>query len=281
MEPGTLRPSAPADSADPALAAYEPLAPFYDRFTAASEYEPVLDAIEAWARAQGLRGRRLLDVACGTGKSFEPLLDRGYEVSACDLSPAMVAEARRKAAGAEEIVVADMRALPWRGEFDLVTCMDDAVNYLLTEDDLRAAMASMAAVLRPDGIAVFDSNTIGTYRADFADSFEVRTGDTRFAWRGECSPEAEPGVIASATVTIEAPEGTRESRHVQRHWPVAELRSACLEAGFEHVVFRGLAEGPQLVGEPDEEHHLKVVCLAARPTNASPAARTRERGIAP
>src|SRR5687767_679449 len=118
MEPVTLPRAACGD--DRALAAYEPLAPFYDRFTAASEYEPVLDAIETWARAQGLAGRRVLDVACGTGKSFEPLLSRGYEVTGCDLSPAMVAEARRKAAGAREVVVADMRALPWRSEFDLV-----------------------------------------------------------------------------------------------------------------------------------------------------------------
>jgi SAM-dependent methyltransferase len=283
MEPGTLRRSTLAESADAALAAYEPLAPFYDRFTAASEYGPVLDAVEAWAQAQGLAGRRLLDVACGTGKSFEPFAARGYDVTACDLSPAMVAEARRKGTGAE-VVVADMRTLPWSAEFDLLTCMDDAVNYLLTEDDLRAAVASMARALRPDGIAIFDSNTIGTYRTDFAESFEVTEGHTHFAWSGECGPDAVPGTLASATMTIAAPEGPTRIRHVQRHWPVAALREACLAAGFRHVVFRGLAEGPRLAGEPDEERHLKVVCLAARPdpaardSNANPA-RPRERGI--
>ena len=41
---------------EPALAAYESLAPFYDRFTKDSKYEPVLDAVESWARAQGLKG---------------------------------------------------------------------------------------------------------------------------------------------------------------------------------------------------------------------------------
>ena len=255
----------PAPSADAALAAYEPLAPFYDRFTADSKYEPVLNGIETWALAQGLAGKRLLDVACGTGKSFEPLLGKGYEVSACDLSPAMVAEARRKWAAAAEIVVADMRNLPWRSEFDLVTCLDDAVNYLLEEEDLRDAISSMARALRPDGIAVFDANTLLTYRTDFAESFEMDDGETRFTWRGECSPDAGAGVIGSATVTVDHPDGPRESRHVQRHWPVEELRAACLEAGFQHVVFRGLAEGPRLVGEPDEERHLKLVCLAARP----------------
>ena len=258
--------NANAPVADYALAAYEPLAPFYDRFTADSKYEPVLDAIETWARAQGLRGKRLLDVACGTGNSFEPLLARGYEVSACDLSPAMVAEAQRKWAGAADISVADMRSLPWRSEFNLVTCLDDAVNYLLSEEDLHAALASMARALRPDGIAVFDANTIRTYRTDFAESFEMEGPGTRFSWRGDCSPDAGPGVITSATVTVDHPGGSSESRHVQHHWPAEDLREACLAAGFRHVVFRGLAEGPRLVGEPDEERHLKLVCLAARPS---------------
>ncbi|HEX8647115.1 MAG TPA: methyltransferase domain-containing protein [Thermoleophilaceae bacterium] len=265
MESTTAR----AAAADLALAAYEPLAPFYDRFTAESKYEPVLDAIETWARAQGLRGTRLLDVACGTGKSFEPLLARGYEVSACDLSPAMVAEAQRNWAGVAEIVVADMRSLPWRSEFDLVTCVDDAVNYMLEEEDLRAALSSMARALRPEGIAVFDANTLLAYRTDWAESFDFTAHDARFHWRGECSAEAAPGAIARATVTVTHAGGSCESRHVQRHWRVEELRAACLAAGFRHVVFRGLAEGPRLAGEPDEERHLKLVCLAARPAAAS------------
>lgn len=255
LDPGTQ---------DLAVAAYEPLAAHYDLFTERSAYEPVIAQIEAWAQAQGLRGRRLLDVACGTGKSFVPMLERGYEVAACDISPSMVAEARRKAPAAE-IVVADMRSLPWRRRFDLITCMDDAVNYLLTAGDLRAALASMAGALAPEGILIFDANTLGTYRGDFAETFEVESGATRFEWRGEASPDVEPGSIAAATMTIHSPEGTVESRHVQRHWPVDELREACAAAGFRHVVFRGLATGPRLAGEPDDERDLKLVCLASRP----------------
>jgi SAM-dependent methyltransferase len=262
----------------PAVAAYEPLAPYYDRFTHESAYESVLTQIEAWARAQGLRGRRLLDVGCGTGNSFQPLLERGYRVTACDISPAMVAEARRKAPKAE-VVVADMRELPWRADFDLVTCVDDAVNYLLTEDDLDAAMASMAAALDPDGILLFDTTSLLTYRTEFAEEFEVETGGMRFSWRGEACPKVGSGEIVSMTLTAETPDGPRGSRHVQRHWPVERLRLACERAGFSQVVFRGLAPGPQLAGEPDEELHPKVVCLAARPDSRDPRpAGVREGG---
>ena len=248
----------------PVLAAYEPLAPFYDSFTQDSAYEPVMAQVEAWAVAQGLRGKRLLDVGCGTGNSFEPMLERGYDVTACDVSPAMVAEARRKHPGVQA-VVADMRDLPWRGGFDLVTSVDDAVNYLLDGDDLDAAIASMAAALDPHGILVFDTTGLATYRTEFAEEFEVDAGGHRFRWCGEATPDVQPGELVSMTLTVDTPDGPRGSRHVQRHWPVERLRRACVAAGFGQVVFRGLAPGPLLEGEPDEELHLKVVCLAARP----------------
>src|SRR3954447_26327084 len=128
---------------DPAVAAYELLAPFYDLYTHDYAHEDLLGEIEAIALEHGLGGRRLLDVGCGSGKSFVPMLARGYEVTACDISPAMVEEARRKADARAHVVVADMRTLPPLGEFDLITCLDDAVNYLLHDGDLRHAFSSM------------------------------------------------------------------------------------------------------------------------------------------
>jgi ubiquinone/menaquinone biosynthesis C-methylase UbiE len=81
-----------------AARAYAVLAPASDLLTADYAYGPRLAALERLALRHGLAGRRLLDVACGTGKSFMPLLERGFEVTACDISPEMVAEARRKVA---------------------------------------------------------------------------------------------------------------------------------------------------------------------------------------
>jgi len=92
--------------------AYDGLAPAYDAFTAGHDHAAWTRDLEALARAAGLRGRRLLDVACGSGKSFLPFLERGWEVTACDLSPAMAALAADKAQGRARVEVHDMRALP-------------------------------------------------------------------------------------------------------------------------------------------------------------------------
>src|ERR687897_3655955 len=93
-----------------AAAAYETLAPFYDRFTAHHDYELWTGGLLGLARAHGLTGNRVLDAGCGTGKSFLPLLDRGFEVTGCDQSPAMLELAAEKAAGRVTLHLSDLRA---------------------------------------------------------------------------------------------------------------------------------------------------------------------------
>lgn len=112
---------------DPALLAYEAFAPIYNDFTHANDYESWLGrTLLPELRKHGLReGGRALDVGCGTGRAFRPLLDRGWQVHGCDLSPAMLEVAARE--GGEEVTlqVADMRELPRLGEFDLVLSLND------------------------------------------------------------------------------------------------------------------------------------------------------------
>ena len=116
--------------ATPAAEAYKGLAPFYDELTREHDYDAWTLHLEQRARRFGVRGKRLLDAACGTGKSFLPLLERGYRVTGCDMSPEMLDLARAKAPEAE-LFLADVRALGRVGEFDLITCLDDIVNYLI------------------------------------------------------------------------------------------------------------------------------------------------------
>src|SRR5579864_1980256 len=135
-----------------AVDAYDSLAFAYDVLTAGYCHDRWLAEIERVAKAYGLRGTRLLDIACGTGKSFLPLAARGYEITACDVSSRMVAIARAKAPEAA-ITVEDMRELPTMGCFDLVTCLDDAVNYLLSEEELADFFDGVARNLDDHGVA--------------------------------------------------------------------------------------------------------------------------------
>ena len=250
-----------------ALATYEAFAPFYDRYTSDHGHDEWMADLDRILRAHGLRGDRLLDVACGTGRSLVPMLRRGYRVTGCDRSPAMVERARAKLGARGETVVADMRALPWRERFDAATCVDDSINYLLSLADVVAALRSIRDALAPGGLLVFDVNALGAYRGAFADEVAFQAEGTSFRWRGESSAEMEPGALVSAVTEVLDPDdgsALMSARHVQRHYSIPELRLACGEAGLECLQFWGELPGRGLVEDADEEQASKTVCLARR-----------------
>ena len=256
---------------DAALEAYDGLAPHYDALTAGYDHETWLDALERLALEHGLRGTRLLDVACGTGKSFLPMLERGYTVTACDLSPGMVELAREKAVGSgARVLVADMRDLPKLGAFALITCLDDAVNYLTSTPELEAAMRGFAQNLCPGGLAVFDANTLSTYRTSFASDTAIERDGAFICWRGQAPADAGPRVLAGAWIEVFEPEDggvwrRSRTRHLQRHHTREDVERAVEAAGLELVAVRGQSPGARLDREADEELHSKVVYLARRP----------------
>jgi SAM-dependent methyltransferase len=258
------------DCATVALSTYEALAPAYDQMTAGYGYDRWLSELERLAMEHGFAGKRILDVACGTGKSFLPMLERGYDVSACDLSPSMVEIARTRLPDPARAFVADMRALPSIGPFDLVTCLDDAVNYLLEPSDLEAALRSMRSVLRPHGVLVFDVNTLHTYRTTFAGDAVWERGPRLFCWRGLSGTGAEPGGIHEAVVDVFTRAGpgrwTRATgRHRQRHHGCAAVERALARAGLALRTVHGQLPGARLSREADEERHTKLVFVAQRP----------------
>ena len=258
------------DAPEAAAASYDCLAPFYDQFTAGYEHDAWIAAIERSAIELGLEGGRALDLACGTGKSTVPLLNRGYSVLACDISEAMIGEAQRKLPDhADAFFVADMRDLPPVGEFDFVLCLDDAVNYLLSDPELEAAFRSVADALAPSGVFAFDVNSLLTYRTSFAETFVSEADGVFFAWRGEGSPEIQPGEMAVATVEAfsETPERRWErhtTRHVQRHHPRGAIEAALSQAGLECCAILGQHPGSRLEVGADEESHIKLVYFAKR-----------------
>ena len=246
------------------LAAYEPLAAHYDLLTAGYDHRRWVRALDRIAREHGLAGDRALDLACGTGRALGPLLELGYDVAGCDLSPAMLAVAGERHPGVD-LQVADMRELPELGPFDLVLCLDDSVNYLLDEQDLTAALRSVRSVLADGGLLIFDVNTTLAYATAFARDLVVDDEDRLLAWRGHGLDDATR--LARATVEIFAAGSesgcwSRErSEHVQRHWRDEELAAAADAAGLRVLTRLGQRTGVVLDAEPDPARHSKVVLV--------------------
>lgn len=254
-----------------ALTAYESLAFAYDDLTADHDHDRWLALLERLALDHGLAGRDALDVACGTGKSFLPLASRGYRVIARDLSPRMAAAARAKAPGVD-VGVADMRSLDLDGRrFDLVTCLDDAVNHLLDEASLRAAFRAAAAALRPGGLYVFDVNTLRTFREDFGTTWCRRREGRLFVWEAEPLEPDGPGCLGDGVLHVLDAEGGGAAepasvRMQERHYPEPVVRDALAAAGLECRAVRGLQPDGTLSPEADELRDTKAIYVA-RPTN--------------
>jgi SAM-dependent methyltransferase len=247
--------------------AYEAIAPVYDDFTAHHNYDEWIGMLLGLGEEHGLRGDTALDVACGTGKSFIPLLTRGWQVTASDISPSMVELARAKAGDTARIEIADMRELPVRGSFDLIFCLDDAVNYLLSAEELEQALRGMAANLAPDGILIFDSNTLSTYRGFFGEHVEVEMNGRRMIWDGKTGGQVEPGQISEASFEVEplVPGGGPSippELHRQRHHPEPEVRAALAAAGLELLDIYGHHHDGVPHQPMSEEEHTKAIYLA-------------------
>jgi SAM-dependent methyltransferase len=245
---------------------YEAIAPVYDDFTAHHDYEGWFAELLPALERHGLRGRRLLDVGCGTGKSFLPMLARGWQVTACDVSPSMLELARAKAGDAVRLSVADMRELPTFGEFDLVWALDDAINYLLSAKELERALSGMRANLASTGLLLFDVNALQAYRTFFAKTEVVERDGRRLVWRGQASPEMAPGSICEAHLAVEGEAGGIEAGHLgthrQRHFPEKEVLGALERAGLECLDVHGHGFDGILRQPLDEAVHTKAIFIA-------------------
>lgn len=255
--------------------AYEALAPAYDEFTAHHNFDLWLERLLPELARHGLSGRRLLDVGCGTGKSFVGMLDRGWEVVGCDISSAMLDVARIRSDGRAQLFTADMRELPDFGQFDLVWALTDSVNYLLSTDELAAALQGMGRNLATDGLLLFDVSTLFTYRTFFAETATVEKAGRRLVWRGQTSPNADPGSMCEARFESEGTGEQIESHvHRQRHFPESDVLAALERSGLECLDIFGHREDAVLQQPLDETAYEKAVYIAA-----SKGRRRKERPV--
>jgi len=98
---------------------YSVYAQYYDLDHGSLDADLVM--IEQYA---ALCGSPILELACGTGRALLPLARQGYQVTGVDISPNMLAIARRKIetdglADKVTLVKQDMRRLALDGRFNL------------------------------------------------------------------------------------------------------------------------------------------------------------------
>jgi len=199
-------------------------------------------------------GRRVLDVACGTGMHAIALAQRGYTVTGADLSARMIERARENAAAAgsdARFVVAGFGELATEAGngFDALLCLGNSLPHVLTVEALRATLADFAAVLRPGGLLLIQNRNFDAVMANRERWMEPqahREGSQEWLFIRfyDFNPD---GTLTFNVITLRR-QGTGEwAQQVEtttlRPWLYGELSRAITAAGFGGLTCYGDMSG--------------------------------------
>lgn len=230
----------------------------YDTFTDSVGYAARGEYICKILKQNGICDGAVLDVACGTGSISEILLQNGYEVVATDISTEMLNIAAQKLAKYKDkalLLCQDMCELDLYGTVDAAVCCLDSINHLIDEEDVFSAFSRISLFMRPDGIFVFDVNTVHKHRDVLSDKTFVYEddGDAFLVWQNsEC--DEDDIVEMYIDVFKKTSVGTYERQSetvIERAYSEELLVKLLQRSGFEVVGIYG--DLKQEKPEKDEE----------------------------
>ena len=213
---------------------YEDLATWWPLISPVGDYASEGAEIARMLRDRAPGAARVLELGCGGGHlAYHVRGDYDYVLS--DLSPAMLALAEGLNPGCR-CVVGDMRTLRLAERFDLVI-IHDAIDYMVTESDLRAAFLTAHHHLRPGGVALFMPDC---FSESFVPGTDISGGDQPdgrgarlFEWAEPPGPDGSVAVHYS--FLLRSADGSVQSvyeRHVVGLFPQTTWERLLAEVGF-------------------------------------------------
>ena len=130
---------------------YRTLAPWWPLISPLEDYTDESGYITGLLDAHGSHVRTVLELGSGGGHIAYHLSNR-FDLTLTDLSQDMLVMSQRLNPGCRHLQ-GDMRTLRLGERFDAVL-IHDAIDYMITESDLTAALGTAAAHLRPGGVVV-------------------------------------------------------------------------------------------------------------------------------
>jgi SAM-dependent methyltransferase len=215
----------------------------------------------------------LLDVGCGTGRSSFYFADRGFCVTAFDISESMIAAARSKPnPHGVTFSVSDMLQFRERSSFGAALGIWEPLNYLSSEDALVEALIGISGSLVGGGLFIFDMNTYGSYRSAFQATEVIELPDTLLVWRPRSGAPVIDGEVVTSLDVFRRVEDTlwcrKTSVHRLRHFSEATVRHCLQASGMQLVDVFGLAGNGGLADVPNEEDCRRLVYVARAGTRS-------------
>ncbi|MCK2016809.1 class I SAM-dependent DNA methyltransferase [Peribacillus frigoritolerans] len=231
---------------------YERFAYVYDELMKDAPYEKWLMILTAKLEQYGIGGRKVLDLACGTGEMTVELAQHGFEVTGVDLSDEMLLVANEKAVKlglSIPLFQQNMAELEGLGQFDCVTIFCDSLNYLRDEEDIVKTFSRVHEHLKDGGLFMFDIHSLYKMEEIFSDhTFAVNGEEVSYIW--DCFPGEEPySVEHDLSFFVRDDESGLYDRfdelHYQRTYPVEQYKKWLEQAGFTvSEILADLEEAP-------------------------------------
>ena len=97
----------------------------------------------------------ILEIASGTGRIAEPLINCGYNYTGLDLSSTFIGYTQKKYSQ-ENFICGDMRNFSLGQQFDLIILPFNSFLHLLNEKDMKSCLKSIKKHLSNDGLFILD-----------------------------------------------------------------------------------------------------------------------------
>ena len=218
--------------------AYTALARCYDRLTVDVDYGKWADYIERHFRGLKRPVRSVVELGCGSGSLTKLLAERGYAVTALDLSSDMLSVAEQKCRGLDVLFLCqDMSRLALLEPADAVVSCLDSVNYITRPAALRRTFQRVYKSLLPGGLFLFDVKTPAALEGAGGQTYLDEDDDLFCVWRGEYSPRRRVcGYGLDLFVREENGSWSRGGEyHEEYAYTMDELDGFLREAGFQTI----------------------------------------------
>ena len=226
------------------MSSYDALAASYDGLMADGVYLRRAAYLERLFRRSAIPVRTVLDLGCGTGTIACLLSQRGYRVTATDLSEEMLTQAAEKAMACKEpplFVLQSMPRLHLPEPVDAAISTLDSLNYLTRERDIRETFRRVFRFLKPGGSFIFDVNTPYKLRRMDCQLYTDETEESYCIWRTFFSEKTKVCTYQVDLFRLRD-DGAWDrdyEEHRERAWSAAELTELLSAAGFERIRITG------------------------------------------
>ena len=182
----------------------------------------------------------ILDLGCGTGTLTQLLAAKGYDMIGVDNSEEMlqIAIEKREQSGLDILyLLQDMREFELYGTVGAVISVCDSLNYLLSEEELLTVFRLVYNYLYPQGVFIFDFNTVYKYETVIGDrTIAENREECSFIWENIYHPEEELNEY-DLTVFVENNRGDGTFRrfqetHYQRGYRLEQMKKLLEKAGL-------------------------------------------------